>query len=79
MSIKLSKKRPQGQYSESWYKKGEYKGYTLTVNYSDRYQCYFFRTVKNSDSYDSNWDGKTYTTEADCLKGCEEYIDEVSG
>lgn len=75
--MKLGKQRPSGKDSKSWYKKGEYKGYTVTVNWSDEYGVFHFQIAKGSDSYSSVWDDNTFKTENECIKACEVYIEEV--
>ncbi len=73
--MKTGKQRPAGKNSNSWYKNGEHKGYSVTINWSDEYSVFHFSVTKGKDIYSSIWDNNTYSTEAECIKACERYIE----
>ena len=73
--MKFSKQRPVGKNSKSWYKKAEHRGYAITINWSEPFDCYFYQVAKDKDSYSSLWDNITFDTEEQCVKAVQKYVE----
>lgn len=79
MKFKLSKKRPVNKETKSWYKRGEYKGYQVAINYNEPFHCYYYQIVKGEFSYSSLWEDGTFGSEEICTTECVKYIDKREG
>ncbi len=78
MRLKLMKKRPITKESKSWYKRGDYKGYSVSINYNEQFDCFYFQAVKGEYNYFSLWDNNSFKSESECAEACVKHIDEVS-
>ena len=79
MRLKLSKKRPINKDTKSWYKRGDYRGYAIAINYNEQFSCYYYQIVKGEYSYSSLWEDGTFGSEEECTKECIKRIDDKEG